>query len=205
MAGSPEGEAHACRVWSAVAGVIALALAAQAAAEDYPTRPIRLICPQAVGGPTDFLSRVTAEQLSQIFGQQVLVDNRAGASTMIGAELVAKAKPDGYTLLMATVTTFALNPSLFAKLTYDPLTDFAPVSLVARTPYFLIVSNTVPARDVGELIALARAKPGALNYGSPGTGTSPHLVGALFAKTAGIDIRHVPTRPRRRRSISNPA
>ncbi|HEX9464738.1 MAG TPA: tripartite tricarboxylate transporter substrate-binding protein [Alphaproteobacteria bacterium] len=185
--------------------MIALALAAQAAAEDYPTRPIRLICPQAVGGPTDFLSRVTAEQLSQIFGQQVLVDNRAGASTMIGAELVAKAKPDGYTLLMATVTTFALNPSLFAKLTYDPLTDFAPVSLVARTPYFLIVSNTVPARDVGELIALARAKPGALNYGSPGTGTSPHLVGALFAKTAGIDIRHVPTRPRRRRSISNPA
>src|SRR5258708_32186785 len=117
MAGSPEGEAHACRVWSAVAGVIALALAAQAAAEDYPTRPIRLICPQAVGGPTDFLSRVTAEQLSQIFGQQVLVDNRAGASTMIGAELGARATPAGYTMLSATRTTRQLNPGLFAEWT----------------------------------------------------------------------------------------
>lgn len=181
-----------CRVSTALPGLIVLALAASAAAEDYPTRPIRLICPQAAGGPTDFLSRVTADQLSQIFGQQVVVDNRAGASTMIGAELVAKAKPDGYTLLMATVTTFALNPSLFAKMPYDPLRDFAPISLVARTPYFLIVTNALPARGVIELIALAKAKPGALNYGSPGTGTSPHLVGALFAKTAGIDIRHVP-------------
>jgi len=111
---------------------------------------------------------------------------------MIGAELVAKAKPDGYTLLMATVTTFALNPSLFAKMTYDPLRDFAPISLVARTPFFLLVSNKLPATSVAELIALAKAQPGALNYGSPGTGTSPHLVGALFAKMAGIDIRHVP-------------
>src|SRR5258708_35806857 len=107
MAGSPEGEAHACRVWSAVAGVIALALAAQAAAEDYPTRPIRLICPQAVGRPTEFLSRATAEQLSQIIGQQGFVDNRYRASTMIRAELVAKANADGYTLLMATRTAFA--------------------------------------------------------------------------------------------------
>ena len=177
---------------ASIAVAFVLALASAAAAEEYPSHPVRLICPQAAGGPTDFLSRVTADQLSQIFGQQVVVDNRPGASTMIGAELVAKAKPDGYTLLMATVTTFALNPSLFAKMTYDPLRDFAPISLVARTPFFLLVSNKLPATSVAELIALAKAQPGALNYGSPGTGTSPHLVGALFAKMAGIDIRHVP-------------
>ena len=176
-----------------IALLVSLALPANAAvAEDYPTHPVRLICPQAAGGPTDFLSRVTADQLSQILGQQVVVDNRPGASTMIGAELVAKAKPDGYTLLMATVTTFALNPSLFAKMPYDPLRDFAPVSLVAQTPYFLLVSNKLPVKSVPELIALAKTQPGTLNYGSPGTGTSPHLVGALFAKMAGIDIRHVP-------------
>ena len=180
------------RVAAALLAIVLFASGASAAADEYPSRPIRLVCPQAAGGPTDFLSRVTAEQLSQIFGQQVIVDNRAGASTMIGAELVAKAKPDGYTLLMATVTTFALNPSLFAKMPYDPLADFAPVSVVAQTPYFLIVNNDLPVRDVPSLIKLAKAKPGALNYGSPGTGTSPHLVGALFAKTAGVDIRHVP-------------
>ena len=169
-----------------------LVLARAAAADDYPSRPVRLICPQAAGGPTDFLSRVAADQMSQILGQPVVVDNRPGASTIIGAELVAKAKPDGYTLLMATITTFALNPSLFAKLSYDPLKDFVPVSLVAETPYFLIATNTLPVHSVAELIALAKAKPGTLNYGSPGIGTSTHLVGALFAKMAGIDIRHVP-------------
>jgi tripartite-type tricarboxylate transporter receptor subunit TctC len=175
----------------AVAGVLT-APGPAARADDYPTHPIRMICPQAAGGPTDFLSRVVADKLSQEFGQQVIVDNRPGASTMIGAELVARAKPDGYTLLMATVTTFALNPSLFAKMPYDPLKDFAPVSLVARTPFFMIVNKDLPVKNVQDLIALAKAKPGTLNYGSPGTGTSPHLVGALFAKMAGIDIRHVP-------------
>lgn len=177
---------------TAAACAAALVAAHAARSEDYPTRPVRLICPQAAGGPTDFLSRIIADKLSQSLGQQVIVDNRPGASTMIGAELVARAKPDGYTLLMGTVTTLSINPSLFAKMPYDPLKDFEPVSVVAKIPFFLIVSNTLAAHNVPELIALAKAQPGKLNYGSPGNGTSPHLVGALFVKAAGVDILHVP-------------
>jgi tripartite-type tricarboxylate transporter receptor subunit TctC len=176
----------------ALACVASLSTGHAVQAEDYPTKPIRLICPQAAGGPTDFLSRIVAEKLSQSLGQQVVVDNRPGASTMIGAELVARAKPDGYTLLMGTVTTLAINPSLFARMPYDPVTDFEPISVVGLIPFFLIVDNALPVQNVAELVALAKAKPGQLNYGSPGNGTSPHLVGALFLKAAGIDIQHVP-------------
>ena len=165
---------------------------AGSSAAAWPQRAIRLVCPQAPGGPSDIFSRIVADRLSPMLGQPVVVENRAGASTMIGAEIVARAPADGYTLLMGSVTTLSINPSLFPKIAYDPQRDFAPITVVSSVPMFLIATPGLGVNTLQELIARAKAQPGKLNYSSPGQGTSPHLAGALFATMAGINTVHVP-------------
>jgi tripartite-type tricarboxylate transporter receptor subunit TctC len=174
-------------------GIIAiLILAGPARAQDYPTKPIRLVVPFAAGGATDVLARLVGERLTASLGQQVVVDNRPGAGGNIGSDLVARAEPDGYTILMGAVGTHAINPSLYPKMPYDPVKDFAPVTLVASVPNVLVVNPEVPANSVQELIDLAKAKPGELNFASSGNGTSIHLSGELFKAMTGTDIVHVP-------------
>jgi len=146
----------------------------------------------APGGGSDIQARIVAQKLTESWGQSVVVDNRPGASGMIAAEQVAKSPPDGYTLMMGHIGTHAINPSLFAKLPYDPVKDFAPVSLLVSVPNILLVHPSVPASSVAELVALARARPGTLNFASPGSGTSGHMSAELFKSLAGIDIVHVP-------------
>ena len=158
----------------------------------YPDKPIRLVVPFLAGGATDLMARTMAQKLSDAVGQQVVIDNRGGAGGAIGAEAVANAPKDGYTLLFATMGTQAINPALYPKLRYEPLRDFAPISLTHLTPRVLVVSSGLPARSVKELIALAKQKPGSLTYGSAGNGSSSHLAGALFARDAGVDMVHVP-------------
>jgi len=158
----------------------------------YPNKPVRLVVPFPAGGTTDILARAAAQKLSETWGQQVIVDNRPGAGGNIGSELVAKAAPDGYTLLMGTVGTHAINPSLYAKMPYDHVKDFAPVILVAGVPNVLVVNPDLPIKTVPELIAYAKANPGKLNFASSGSGTSIHLSGELFKVMAGVQITHVP-------------
>jgi len=166
--------------------LVALALAGNALAQGYPAKPIRFI----VGPGPDALARVIGQKLTEAWGQPVIVDQRGGGGGTISAEAVAKAAPDGYTLLLAT-GTHTINPSMY-KLSYDMVRDFAPVTLLASTPFILAVHPSVPANSVAELIRLAKTKPGALNYGSGGSGTPPHLATELFKTAAGIDIVHVP-------------
>jgi len=163
-----------------------------AAAESYPARPIRLIVPYPPGGTTDYVAREVAQKLSEAWGQQVVVDNRPGAATVIGLSIVAKAAPDGYTVGFATSAALAVSPALGIKMPFDPLKDFAPVGLIATVPFMLVINPSVPANSVKELIDLARAQPGKLNFGSPGVGTPNHLGGELLKALAGIDIVHVP-------------
>ncbi len=162
------------------------------AAEEYPTRPIRLVVPFPPGGGTDIMGRLVASHLTEKLGVQTVVDNRGGAGGIMGTELAAKASPDGHTLLIGSVSTISINPSLYPKLPFDTVKDLAPVSLIASTPSVVVVTANLPARSVQELIALAKAKPGQLNFASAGSGTSHHLGGELFKLTAGIDIVHVP-------------
>ena len=165
---------------------------ADAMAQSYPSRPVRLVVPFPAGGTTDILARAMAEKLSSALGQQFVVDNRPGAGGNIGSDIVAKSPPDGYTLLMGTVGTHAINPSLYPKMPYDHVKDFAPVVLVAGVPNVLVVNPGVPAKTVAELIALAKDKPGSINFASSGNGTSIHLSGELFKLLAGVQIAHVP-------------
>ena len=160
-------------------------------AQNYPNRVIRLVVPSSPGGGTDIIGRIMAQKLSEQLGQQVVVENRAGAGTIIGNEAVAKSAPDGYTLLMG-LSTLAINPSMYAKLPYDALRDFAPISQAVSAPNILTVHPSVPAKTVKEFIALAKAKPGSITFGSAGMGTSPHLSGELLKTLAKIDIVHVP-------------
>jgi tripartite-type tricarboxylate transporter receptor subunit TctC len=153
-----------------------------------------MIVPFAAGGSSDLTARLVAEALTQRMGQSVVVENRAGAGGNIGAEVVARAAPDGHTLLFSTSSTHATNPALYRNLPFDPLRDFAPISQVAFIPNLFVVHPDVPAHTPAELIALAKARPGTLNYGSAGPGTSQHLAAALFAAKAGIDVQHVPYR-----------
>jgi tripartite-type tricarboxylate transporter receptor subunit TctC len=159
--------------------------------QEYPARPVRIIVPSPPAGGTDIVARVLAQHFSKSFGQQFFVENRPGAGNMIGIEAVARAAPDGYTLLM-TASTLALNSVLFKKVPYDPVRDFAPITLTATAPNVLLVHPSVPAQSLAEFIALAKAKPGALSYGTPGIGTSPHLSMELLKSMAGIDLQHVP-------------
>jgi tripartite-type tricarboxylate transporter receptor subunit TctC len=177
--------------------VLALMLAATQAAiaqsaSAYPNRPVRLIVPYPAGGPTDFVGRTVAQKLSQLLGQQVVVDNRPGAGTVIGSELVARAAPDGYNLLFGTGGGTFLAPLMLPKVPYDPQRDFEPVAMLVMSPQVLVVHPSVPANTVSELIALAKAKPGVLNFASVGTGTSPHLGGELFQSLTGTKIVHIP-------------
>ncbi|HEX2828628.1 MAG TPA: tripartite tricarboxylate transporter substrate binding protein [Burkholderiales bacterium] len=181
---------YTCARLSAAA-VCALA-SVGAHAQQYPTKPIRMICPFPPGGTTDVVARIVAQGLSEAWGQQVIVDNRPGAGAVIGTEMAAKSPPDGYTVLLGSITTHAVNPALHKHLNFDAVKDFAPVSLVVSSPQLLAVNPSVAAKSVKELIALAKAKPGQLNYASAGPGSSPHLTFELFKSATGIDIRHVP-------------
>jgi tripartite-type tricarboxylate transporter receptor subunit TctC len=178
---------RACKL---VIGLLAAATL-PAAAQQYPDRPIRLVVPYAPGGGTDLTSRLIALRLTESFKQQVIVDNRAGGASNIGAEITARSAPDGYTIMMAGIS-FSINVSIFSKLGYDPIKDFDPVSLVATVPLIVVVHPSVPATNIKELIALARAKPGTLNYASGGAGTANHIAGELFKYMTGTDIVHVP-------------
>ena len=170
----------------------ALALSAAAQPQVYPAKPLRMIVAYPPGGGTDIVGRMLAQKLGESLGQSVVVENRGGASGNIGTELAAHAAPDGYTILMGNVAPNAINVSLFKDLPFDPVADFAPVSLVASTPNILVVHPSTPARTVKEVIALAKAKPGTLNFASAGVGSSSHLAGELFRILAGADIVHVP-------------
>lgn len=159
----------------------------------WPDRPVHLIVPIAAGGPTDTNARIVADQMSKALGQQVVVDNKSGAGTNIGSEFVAHSDPDGYTLLYGT-SSLSANSALYRTLDYEPKTDFAPVSMVARFPFFMFVPNSSPAKTVAEFIALAQAHPGKLIMGSPGTGSGPHLAEELFMQMAKIKMTHAPYR-----------
>ena len=169
----------------------ALALAANAFAA-YPDKPIKLIVPYTPGGVTDALARVMAKSLSERVGQQVFVDNRGGGGANIGADAVAKSPADGYTLLMGSAATHAINSSLYKSLPYDHIKDFAPITLIAQVPNILVVNPSVPVKSVKELIAYAKARPGELNFGSSGAGGTIHLSGELFKSMAGVNMVHVP-------------
>jgi tripartite-type tricarboxylate transporter receptor subunit TctC len=176
----------------AAALLAASAAVAQASDTDWPQRPIRLIVPFPAGASTDIIARIVGQKLSQGLGQQIVIENRAGASGNIGADAIAKAAPDGYTIGLATASTHAVAASLNPNLPYDPIKDFAPVTMLGSQPYVLVLHPALPARNLAELIALAKAKPGTLNYGSAGVASVAHLATALFASMAGIDITHVP-------------
>lgn len=175
---------------SATCLLIGPALHAQEAA--YPKQAVTLVVPFSAGGPTDAMARVLALKLGERLGQPVVIDNRGGAGGGIAAELVAKAPADGHTLFFGTTGTMAINPSLYKKLRYDPVKNFAPVSLMATTMNVLVVSPQIPAKSLAELVALAKAKPGELTYGSAGNGSSNHLSGELLRNSAGIQINHIP-------------
>lgn len=178
-------------VLHAIAAVTAL-LALPLRAQSFPSRPIRLVVPFPAGGPTDIVARPFAQMLGEIEGQQVIVDNRGGAGGSIGAENVAKSPPDGYSLLMGTVGTHAINPSLYRKLPYDAARDFTALGMVASAPVAVVVNAQAPFANIAELIAAAKKDPGGIAYGSAGNGTPGHLTGEMFAKAAGVELKHVP-------------
>ena len=178
-------------LWSTVLPALLAFCSAGALGQSYPTRAIKLVVPSSPGGGTDIVARILGQKLSEQLGQQFVVENRAGAGTVIGNDAVAKSAPDGYTLLMG-LSTLAINPSMYAKLPYDALRDFTPISQSVSACNILILHPSVPAKTVVELIALARAKPGSLTFGSAGMGTNPHLSGELFKSLARIDMVHVP-------------
>jgi tripartite-type tricarboxylate transporter receptor subunit TctC len=164
----------------------------EARAEQYPSRPIRLIVPAAAGSALDVNARKVADKLSHTLGQSVIVDNKPGANGIIGTELAAKAKPDGYTLVMGSTSTLTINPSLYASLPYRPLEDFAPITLAVRGSPIMLVNASVPVKTLAEFVDLAKAKPGQLHYGSPGNGSIQHLAAKLLERNAGIEMVHVP-------------
>jgi tripartite-type tricarboxylate transporter receptor subunit TctC len=176
-------------VISLVASVLAPSIAD---AQNWPTRPVRLISPFAPGGGADITSRAVAQKLSTSLGQQVLVENRGGAGGMIGVDIAAKSPADGYTIVMGTIGPIAINPSLYKKMTYDPQRDLIPVSQAANALNVLVVHPSLPAKNVKEMIAIAKARPGQMNYGSSGPGATDHLAGELFNVLAGVKMVHVP-------------
>lgn len=183
--------------WITVLGLVGVTCVsltgASSWAQSYPSRVVRMVSPFPAGGVNDTVARIIAERLSKALGQQVIVENRPGAGGNIGTDFVAKAAPDGYTILSGGMGSLVMNP-IITKVPYDPIRDFAPVILVAESPNVLCVHPSLPVKSVKELIVLAKARPGELNYGSGGTGSNPHLSGALFNRMAGVNIVHVPYR-----------
>jgi tripartite-type tricarboxylate transporter receptor subunit TctC len=171
--------------------ILAASLPLASAAQSYPHKPVRLIVPFGPGGPGDAIGRMLSKKLTESLGQSVVVDNRSGATTIVGTQIASESPPDGYTLLLIS-TTHAVNPSLFKKLPYDPIKDFTPVTLITATPFMLVVHPSVAANSVAEFVALARSKPGQLNYGSSGNGSSIHLTTELLKTAAKIEMTHVP-------------
>jgi len=174
-----------------VAGLALAGLATAASPQEYPSKTIRMIVPFAAGGPTDVIARTVGQKLTESWGQPVVIDNRGGVGGNLGTDIAAKAAPDGYTLVMVIVA-HAINASLYSKLPYDPVKDFAPVSLAGAATIVLVAHPSVQAKSIRELIALGKAKPGKINWGSPGTGTPHHLAGEMFKTLTGIDMVHIP-------------
>ena len=182
-------------VFRAVALMFAMGCArapTQAFAQAWPSKPIKWVVPFAPGGTTDILARTIGDRLSVALGQPVIIDNKPGAGGGLGAEFTAKSPPDGYTIMGGTISTHAINASLYSKLPYDPVKDFVPITLIARVPNMLVINPEVPAKNVPELIALLKANPGKYNFASSGNGTSQHLSGELFKTMAGVDMQHIP-------------
>ena len=175
-----------------IAAVIAALIVASVHAQNYPAKTVRIIVPFPAGGSTDIIGRVVAEQLTAVFGQQVIVDNRPGANGVIGTDLVAKAAPDGYTLLMGGIGSLSINPAIYSKIPYDPVRDFTAIIQIAQVPNVLVVHPSLPVKTVRELIALAKASPGKLSFSSSGSGSSDHMSGELFKSLAHVDLVHVP-------------
>ncbi|MDP1750018.1 MAG: tripartite tricarboxylate transporter substrate binding protein [Reyranella sp.] len=179
--------------------VLALALAApnlakQAFAADYPTRPIRIIVPYAPGGGADAVARVLARKVGESVGQTIVVENKGGAGSILGTDMVAKAEPDGYTLLLGQSGPISINPAVYKSLPYDPAKDFAPITMTNSYPYVLVVNPTLPAKTLQEFVALGKSEPGKMNYGTTGVGAANHLVSELFCAKAGLKMTHIPYR-----------
>jgi tripartite-type tricarboxylate transporter receptor subunit TctC len=175
----------------ALCAILAASFSTSAIAQDYPTKPIRIIAPFPAGGTVDLIARVLADKLTQAWGQAVVVENKVGAGGIVGSDIVAKAKPDGYTLLVVAMP-HAVNASLYKTLPYDTLRDFTPISLLGSQPLMLVVNPSVPAKSVADLIAMAKASPGKINYASGGNGGSQHLAMELFKGMAQVDLVHIP-------------
>ena len=180
------------RLVALFAGVALGAVATIASAQAWPSKPIKWIVPFAPGGTTDILARTVAEKLAVALGVPVVVENKPGAGGGVGAEFTAKSAPDGYTIMGGTISTHAINASLYKDLPYDPVKDFVPITMIARVPNMLVVNPGVPAKDVKELIVLLKANPGKYTFASSGNGTSQHLSGELFKTMAGVDMQHIP-------------
>lgn len=180
------------RVLNLVLSVACLGLAQFAAAQAYPTKPIRMISPSGAGGPVDVICRTVSQALSEVLGQQIVVENRVGAAGLIGTDFVAKSAPDGYTLLFGFSGPLAIVPNLNPKTPYDPTKDLVAISQVAAAPYVLLVHPSVPVKSVKQLVALAKSRPGKMNFGSGGIGVGIHMAGELFKVAAGVQIVHVP-------------
>jgi tripartite-type tricarboxylate transporter receptor subunit TctC len=168
------------------------AFAVQAFAQPYPSKPVRVIIPYPPGGGNDLLGRLFAAKLSERMGQSFIVENRPGAGTMIGTEAAAKSPPDGYTILLSSIATHALSPNLYSRVPYDAIKDFAPITLLGIAPTVLVINKDLAVKDLGELIAAAKAKPGELTYASGGNGTPPHINGEVFKSVAGVNLLHIP-------------
>jgi tripartite-type tricarboxylate transporter receptor subunit TctC len=175
-----------------IATLTLIALGAAQAQTDYPSRPLRQIVPFPPGGAVDIVTRIVAAKWSEVLGQQIVVENRAGAGGNVGADFAARAAPDGYTLFSCGIASHGVSPAVYSKLPYDHIRDFAPISLIGKTPNVLVVHPSVPAQSLGEFIQYAKASPGKYNYASPGFGTSPQMTMELFKLTAGIDLVHIP-------------
>jgi tripartite-type tricarboxylate transporter receptor subunit TctC len=173
-------------------GVVVFALSTSAFAQTWPVKPIKWIVPFAPGGTTDILARTIGEKLTVALGQPVIVENKPGAGGGVGAEFTAKAPPDGYTIMGGTISTHAINASLYKSLPYDPIKDFVPITMIVRLPNLLVVHPEIPAKSVAELITLLKANPGKYSFASSGHGTSQHLSGELFKSMAGVDMQHIP-------------
>ena len=175
-----------------VAGLMGASASAQGTAANYPNRPVRIVVTFPPGGPTDIIARAVGQKLADAWGQAMVVDNRPGAGGNIGTALVAKAPADGYTLVLSNLTPMAISPFVYSNLPYDPIKDFTPITLAATSWFFLVVTPSLPVTSVKELIALARSKPGQINYSSSGSATPAHLGGALLERAAGVRLTHVP-------------